>query len=189
MQFLANADIERYLYTDSSSARQLSMKQGVGKAKHIAGKLLWIQDAVQSPTAQLAQIPTMWNVSDIGTKPLSAKRLRLLLHELGVATGEGDYAVGAEEFEQQSGRHGGGRDLAASATTVLRVMLMMGLGPTGGGVYLTHDALQEEQGTLTEPIAIETAHVHGGFSMGVCLVFLFAAVGILFGISTSGFGR
>jgi len=57
-------------------------------------------------------------VSDIGTKPLSAKRLRLLLHELEVTTAAGYYAVGAEEFEQQSSKHGGGRELAALAKTV-----------------------------------------------------------------------
>ena len=95
------SEVERYLHTDSLSARQLAMKQEVGKAKHSAGKLLWIQDAVQNKVTNLVQVPTLWTFSDIGTKPLGAKRLRLLLHEMCVATGEGDYAVGAEEFQQQ----------------------------------------------------------------------------------------
>ena len=92
------------MYKDSSSARQLAMKQGVGKAKHIAGKLLWVQEAVQNKVTNLVQVPTLWNLSDIGTKPLGAKRLHLLLYEIGVARGEGDYAVGTEEFQQQSAR-------------------------------------------------------------------------------------
>ena len=106
------------------------MKQGVGKAKHIAGKLLWVQDAVQNKVTHLVQVPTLWNLSDIGTKPLGAKRLHLLLYEIGVARGEGDYAVGTEEFQQQSARHGGGRELAVLAKNVSRLMLVMGLGPT-----------------------------------------------------------
>ena len=176
MQFLTNADIEQYLYTDSSSARQLSMKQGVGKAKHIAGKLLWIQDAVQSKETNLAQIPTAWNVSDIGTKPLSAKRLRLLLHEVGVATGEGDFAVGSEEFEQQSTKHGGARELAALAKTVSRVMLMMGLGPTGAtAVFLGDESLQENQCERKEPNTMEAAGAQHGFNMEVFLL-VFAAL-------------
>lgn len=61
-------------------------------------------------------------------------------HLLGGA--EGDYAVGAEEFEQQSSKHGGGRELAALAKTVSRVMLMMGLG-TGTAAYMSDDAMQE----------------------------------------------
>ena len=97
MQFLTNAEVEQHLFTDSSSARQLVMKQGVGKAKHIAGKLLWIQDAVQRGSTTLVQVPTLWNLSEIGTKPLGAKRLFLLLHEVGVAVGEGVCAVGAQE--------------------------------------------------------------------------------------------
>ena len=101
MQVRKNSEVERYLHTDSLSARQLAMKQEVGKAKHSAGKLLWIQDAVQNKVTNLVQVPTLWTFSDIGTKPLGAKRLRLLLHEMCVATGEGDYAVGAEEFQQQ----------------------------------------------------------------------------------------
>ena len=90
------------MYKDSPSARQLAMKQGVGKAKHTAGKLLWVQDAVQNKVTHLVQVPTLCNLSDIGTKPLGAKRLHVLLYEIGVARGEGDYAVGTDEFQQQS---------------------------------------------------------------------------------------
>ena len=32
---------------------------------------------------------TLWNLSEIGTRHLSAKRLKLLLHELGVSTHDG----------------------------------------------------------------------------------------------------
>ena len=95
--------LEHFLFTDSSSARQLAMRQGVGKVKHISGKLLWVQDAVLDKQVVLVQVPTVWNLSDIGTKPLAARRLRLLLHELGVATEEGHY-----EFEQQAWKRNDG---------------------------------------------------------------------------------
>ena len=61
--------IEHYLFTDSSSAKQLASRQGGGKVKHIAGKL-WVQDAVLHKQVMLVQVPTLWNLSDIGTKPL-----------------------------------------------------------------------------------------------------------------------
>ena len=41
-----------------------------------------------------ADSSSMWNLSDIGTKPLGAKRLRLLLHEIGVSTHEGKIHCG-----------------------------------------------------------------------------------------------
>ena len=47
----------------------------------------------------LIQVPTLWNLNDIGTKPLGAKRLRLFLHELGVSTDEGNHIVGQAEYE------------------------------------------------------------------------------------------
>jgi hypothetical protein len=94
LEFLTGATIEHYLFTDSSSAKQPAIRQGVGKVKHVAGKLLWIQDAVLNKQVMLIQVPTMWNLSDIGTKPLGAKRLRLLLHDIGVSTHEGKIHCG-----------------------------------------------------------------------------------------------
>ena len=74
------------MYTDSSSGRQLVMRQGTGKVKHVSGKILWIQDAIRNNVFKLSQIPTMWNISDIGTKSLGVQRVHLLLHEMNVAS-------------------------------------------------------------------------------------------------------
>ena len=53
---------------DSPSGRQLAMRQGTGKIKHLSGKIRWIQDAVRGGDVQLIQVPTVWNLSDIGAK-------------------------------------------------------------------------------------------------------------------------
>eukprot|EP00435_Cladocopium_sp_Y103_P037731 s1727_g10.t1 len=45
-------------------------------------KVLWIQDAVRQGLVQLMQLPTAWNLSDIGAGALGVQRVRLLLHEL-----------------------------------------------------------------------------------------------------------
>ena len=97
LEFLTGATLEHYLFTDSSSARQLATRQGVGKVKHVSGKLLWVQGAVLNKQVMLVQIQTLWNLSGSGTKPLSAKRLKLVLHELGVSTHDGQYVVGHME--------------------------------------------------------------------------------------------
>jgi hypothetical protein len=80
IQFISGGEIEHVLFTDSSSGRQLAMRQGTGKVKYLSGKILWIQDAVREGMIQLIQIPTLWNLSDIGTKTLGIQRIRLLLH-------------------------------------------------------------------------------------------------------------
>ena len=51
LEFLTGTVIEHFLFTDSSSAKQLASRQGVGKVKHIAGKLLWVQDTVSQKTS------------------------------------------------------------------------------------------------------------------------------------------
>ena len=53
------------MFTDSSSGRQLAMRQGAGKVKHLSGNVFWIQNAVRNGVVNLSQIPTAWNLSDI----------------------------------------------------------------------------------------------------------------------------
>ena len=103
------------------------MRQGTGKVKHLSGKILWIQDAVREGLIQLIQIPTLWNLSDIGTKALGIQRIRLLLHELNVAAGDGFAVVGEPEYQAQVERHGGGRQVSKLVKQIARVLVLMGL--------------------------------------------------------------
>ena len=43
IEFLTGCQVEHHLLVDSSSARQVAMRQGRGRLKHVSGKLLWIQ--------------------------------------------------------------------------------------------------------------------------------------------------
>ena len=95
--------------------------------KHLSGKILWIQDAVREGLIQLIQIPTLWNLSDIGTKALGIQRIRLLLHELNVAAGDGFAVVGEPEYQAQVERHGGGRQVSKLVKQIARVLVLMGL--------------------------------------------------------------
>ena len=55
-----------------------------GKLRHVSGKLHWCQDKVASGELEVRQIGTTKDISDIGTKPLSRSRLKLLLYWLQV---------------------------------------------------------------------------------------------------------
>eukprot|EP00435_Cladocopium_sp_Y103_P041733 s2725_g11.t1 len=66
--------VEQAHFTDNSAARQLASRHGVGKIRHLSGKILWVQDLVFNKKLTLAQIPTMWNYSEIGAKPLARNR-------------------------------------------------------------------------------------------------------------------
>ena len=127
LEFVFNAEVEHVMFTDSSYGRQLGMRQGTGKVKHLSGKLLWIQDAVRNGIVQLSQITTMWNVSDIGTKAVGVQRTQLLLHELNIASSPEIFALGMPEYERQCQRHGGGKQLTKLVKHVTRILIMMGL--------------------------------------------------------------
>ena len=91
-EFVIKGNVERILLTDSSSARQ-----GTGKVKHLSAKILWIQDQVRNGEIALSQISTAFNVADIGTKVLSAKRLKTLLRDIGIFDDDGANPIQAEE--------------------------------------------------------------------------------------------
>ena len=126
--FFTGAVVDNFLFTDSSRARRLSMRQGAGKIKHLSGKILWIQQWVMEGKIVLVQVPTLWNLSDIGTKPLSGQRMKLLMHELNMAHGDCSELVGKDEFEEQCQRHGHGKQVTKLAKAVAQVMLLAGLG-------------------------------------------------------------
>ena len=91
-EFVIKGNVERILLTDSSSARQ-----GTGKVKHLSAKILWIQDQVRNGEIALSQISTAFNGADIGTKVLSAKRLKTLLRDIGIFDDDGANPIQAEE--------------------------------------------------------------------------------------------
>ena len=45
---LTGKEVDHYQWTDNSAARQLVSQQGVGRIRHLSGKLLWVQDLVLS---------------------------------------------------------------------------------------------------------------------------------------------
>ena len=64
--------VDHHIFADSSSARQLVVMRGVGKVRHLDGKLLWIQNRKEF---NMVQVPTGSNMADISTKPLTRKQI------------------------------------------------------------------------------------------------------------------
>ena len=70
-----SGEVEHHQFTDNSAARQLISRQGVGRIRHLSGKLLWMQSKVMDGSVVIHQVPTLWNFSDVGTKSLPRARL------------------------------------------------------------------------------------------------------------------
>ena len=146
LEFVTGSQVFHCLMTDSSSARQLCAKQGVGKLRHVSGKILWIQQHVLAGDVQVCQLPTVWNIADLGTKSLNASRVRFLLHELGVADNNGLSVIGEVEYNEQVERHGSRRQIMRLARNLCRVFTLLGLEPAGvtGATINTHGSSQDQ---------------------------------------------
>ena len=70
LEFLMEENIMHYCLVDNSAALHLCHRKGPGKLRHIAGKLLWIQDMVAQGDLEVKAVGTVANVADLGTKPL-----------------------------------------------------------------------------------------------------------------------
>ena len=57
-----------HLFTDSSSGRAMAMRQGLGRARHIDLKYLWLQDVIAKKRLDISYTPGPSNVADLGTK-------------------------------------------------------------------------------------------------------------------------
>ena len=97
-KFLTRKSCKVHLCMDSSAARGIITKQGVGRVKHLQIKTLFLQDLHKQGTISVHSVGTKENAADTGTKPFSAKRIELLLHWLGFQTGDNE-PVGKEELK------------------------------------------------------------------------------------------
>eukprot|EP00435_Cladocopium_sp_Y103_P018480 s5547_g4.t1 len=150
LQFIFQMNVLQVQYTDSSSARQLLSRQGCGKIRHLSGKVLWVQGKIQSAEVSVSQIPTLFNLGDIGTKPLARKRLFALMCEAGMYHVETQQPCGETERLELQEQSTGSRNLSKLAKTILKISLMLGLEPTvAGGQEETCDRL-EQQPSFTE---------------------------------------
>ena len=129
MEFLTGDQVEQWQWVDNSAARQLIERQGVGKVRHLSGKILWMQTLVLEKQIHVGQIVTQWNVSDIGTKPLPKQRLLVLLHQIGACNPDTLSMVGQEELDAFEERVVGQQSMKRLTRAVSRMAAMWGLEP------------------------------------------------------------
>ena len=65
--------------TDSSAAKGITARRGVGKVKHLDLRELWLQDKTENKELRVLKEGTAMNWADIGTKALDGSRIAELL--------------------------------------------------------------------------------------------------------------
>ena len=96
---LTKEEVEMKVWSDSSAARAMVQRQGIGRVRHLDASLLWIQQKKKEKILAVSPIPTELNCADIGTKSLTRRRLFGLLYMLKMVNSIGD-RVGEEEFQE-----------------------------------------------------------------------------------------
>ena len=141
---MVGTSIENHQFTDNSAARQLISRQGVGRIRHLSGKLLWMQTKVLSGDVLIHQVPT-WSFSDIGTKNLSKTRLLFLLCGVGAVDAETGAEVGLTEYQAVEEADTSRKELSKLTKMIKRITILMsaeGLGPVVVGALSTDDGLE-----------------------------------------------
>ena len=64
------------IYTDSSAAKGISSRRGLGKVRHIEVNQLWIQDRVNSGEIEVRKVTGISNIADALTKHTEHDMLR-----------------------------------------------------------------------------------------------------------------
>ena len=71
------------IHVDSSTARSIANRSGVGKLRHIETRVLWVQQAVRECRFALCRVAGKDNPADILTKPMSLDEMRGKLRGIG----------------------------------------------------------------------------------------------------------
>ena len=69
-------EMEVEIHSDSTTAGSLTDRLGAGpRTKHLDTRYLWVQERVQDKDLKVVKVHTSKNLSDAGTKPVTAKVL------------------------------------------------------------------------------------------------------------------
>ena len=82
-------DMEARIHTDSSAAKGIASRRGLGKTKHIHTNYLWIQERLHCGDFKIFKESTNNNVGDLLTKYLEQSKLNKFVKQLGYQFLEG----------------------------------------------------------------------------------------------------
>ncbi|CAE7840199.1 unnamed protein product [Symbiodinium sp. CCMP2592] len=108
-EFLVQQEATLTMRSDSSVARAIASRLGVGRVRHLQTSCLWIQQWVVQHLLKVLAVPTEFNPADLGTKCFTARRLRLLCYLVGLVHDNGEH-VGQSEFREATARRAGQGD-------------------------------------------------------------------------------
>ena len=77
-------DVSIELFTDSSAAKSMASRSGVGKVRHMEVKWLWLQEKVKAGKIKMRKVAGEVNPANVLTKPKMLRDAIELLRPVGV---------------------------------------------------------------------------------------------------------
>ena len=81
------------VHTDSSAAKGIASRRGLGKTRHIDTQFLWVQERIQAGDFTLHKESTNDNVGDLFTKHLDQSKSADFTSRLGYTAREGSASL------------------------------------------------------------------------------------------------
>ena len=100
-------DVGVRVWSDSSAARAIAGRRGLGKLRHVELRLLWVQDVVKSGRIRLERIGGDRNPADHLTKVKSRTETKKILETVGAELVEAERKVGDGEGARGQGHQQG----------------------------------------------------------------------------------
>lgn len=76
-------DFKLRIWVDSTTAKAIATRIGLGKVRHMEVKYLWAQQAMKNKRFEIQKVPGEKNFADIGTKPKRYNEMVELLDRMG----------------------------------------------------------------------------------------------------------
>ena len=99
---LTGKHVKLEVNTDSSAARGIAMRRGVGKVRHLEVRTLWLQDQVDRGIVMINKVCGQNNPADVCTKYLDGRRLQEFLEQLPLQVATGRHEIAPELQGTQS---------------------------------------------------------------------------------------
>ena len=84
LKWMFDAFFQIHLYLDSAAARGITNRRGVGKARHLSCRSLWLQERMADGSLVVSPVSGTTSPADIGTKRLNVNRMKALMLLLGM---------------------------------------------------------------------------------------------------------
>ena len=84
MQKDMNVNCSLDVFTDAEAAKGIASRRGLGRTRHIAVHLLWVQERVAQKEFRLLRVQGKENPADICTKHLDFNHMQELMHKHGL---------------------------------------------------------------------------------------------------------